>query len=96
MTSYSQIELGKVKHVLHDRPLLRKEDFTGIKWRFKTSTYKGLEKLDLNDALLMSYRQYLHGLERFEALHEDCSRYLRKVVQSLKEMRRSGQKPADF
>ena len=72
------------------------EDFKETKGRFKTDPYKDLEKVDLNNAVLMAYWQYVHGLERFEVLYEDCGRDLRKVVESLKEMRRSGQKPAGF
>ena len=73
-----------------------KEDFEETKGQFKTDSYKGLEKVDLNNATLMAYRQYVHGLERFEALYEDRGRDLRKVVESLQEMQRSGQKPVDF
>jgi predicted aminopeptidase len=72
------------------------EDFEKIAARFKTGCYRNLGKVELNNATLMAYRQYVHGLERFEALYEDCGRDLRKVVECFKEMRRSGQEPAGF
>ena len=73
-----------------------KEEFEETQGRFKTDSYKGLEKLDLNNATLMAYRRYVHGLKRFEGLYQGCGGDLRKAVESLKEMRRSGQKPVGF
>jgi len=73
-----------------------KEDFRAIQGQFKTDCYTDMEKVDLNNATLMAYWQYLHGLERFEVLYEDCGRDLRKVVEYFKEIRRSGQRPVGF
>jgi predicted aminopeptidase len=73
-----------------------KEDFRELKVRFKTDSYKGFEKIDLNNAVLLAYRRYIHRLERFEALYEHLGWDLRKVVEFLKEIRASGGKPSSF
>ena len=73
-----------------------KEDFEKIGGQFKTSCYRDLEKVELNNATLMAYRQYVHELKRFEAIYENCGRDLGKVVESLQMMQRSGQKAAGF
>jgi len=73
-----------------------KEDFEKIEGQFKTSCYRDLEKVELNNATLMAYRQYVHGLERFEVLYADCGRDLGKVVESLQKIQRSGQKGRGF
>ena len=73
-----------------------REDFQKVAVNFETSCYRGLENMELNNATLMAYRQYVHGLERFQALYEDCGRDLRKVVESLEEIRRSGRRPINL
>ncbi|MDH7499166.1 MAG: aminopeptidase, partial [candidate division NC10 bacterium] len=73
-----------------------KGDFRTIRGHFQTGCYPDMEKVDLNNASLMAYWQYFHGLERFEALYQDCGGDLRKVVDYFKEIRRSGQEPADL
>jgi predicted aminopeptidase len=73
-----------------------KEDFRAIRGQFQTNCYPDMEKVDLNNAALMAYWQYFHGLDRFEVLYQGCGRDLRKVVEGFKEMRRSGQRPAGF
>ena len=73
-----------------------KEDFEKIEGQFKTSCYRDLEKVELNNATLMAYRQYVHELERFEVLYADCGRDLGKVVESLQKIQRSGQKGRGF
>jgi len=73
-----------------------KEDFRTIKGRFKTDCHPGLDRLDLNNATLMAYWQYLHDLERFEVLYQGSGCDVRKVVEYFKEIRRSGRKPFGF
>ena len=72
------------------------EDFKEIQGQFKTSAYQDLEKINLNNAILMAYRQYVHELERFEVLYENCGRNLEKVVEYFEEMRRSGREAGGF
>jgi len=71
-----------------------KEDFRELKVRFKTDSYKDFKKIDLNNAVLLAYRRYIHRLEKFEALYEHLGWDLRKVVEFLKEIKASKDKPS--
>jgi predicted aminopeptidase len=73
-----------------------KEDFREMKGRFKTDSYQHFEKIDLNNAVILAYRRYIHRLEKFEALYERLGWDLRKVVEFLKEIKASGGKPSSF
>ncbi len=63
-----------------------KEEFGGIKVQLKTDYYKDFEKKDLNNAVLLAYRRYIHRLEKFEALYEYSERDLKKVIEFFKEL----------
>jgi predicted aminopeptidase len=69
-----------------------KEEFRGIKAQFKTDCYKDFDKKDLNNAVLLAYRRYIHRLEKFEVLYESMGKDLRKVVEFFKRLQRSGDK----
>lgn len=71
-----------------------KEEFKEIKGQFKTDCYKDFEKIELNNAVLLAYRRYIHRLERFETLYEYLGRDLRKVVGFFKTIRDSEDKAA--
>ena len=73
-----------------------KEEFREIKVQFKTDCYKDFEKKDLNNAVLLAYRRYIHGLEKFEALYEYLGRDLKKVIEFFKEVQASGESPPSF
>jgi predicted aminopeptidase len=73
-----------------------KEEFREIKVRFKTDCYKDFEKKDLNNAVLLAYRRYIHRLEKFEALYEYLGGDMKKVIEYLKEVRASGEPPSSF
>jgi len=73
-----------------------KEDFKKMKVRFKSNSYQDFEKLNLNNAVLLAYRRYIHRLDRFETLYEQKGRDLRRVVEFFKEVRASGEEPSSF
>jgi hypothetical protein len=61
---------------------------------FKTEGYRNFEKLDINNAVLLAYRRYIHHLENFQALYEDLGNDLRKVIEFFKEIRTSREEPS--
>jgi predicted aminopeptidase len=61
-----------------------KEDFKETMVSFKTESYKNFEKVDINNAVLLAYRRYIHRLENFQALYEQLGRDTRKVVEYFK------------
>jgi predicted aminopeptidase len=71
-----------------------KEDFREKMVSFKTEGYRNFEKLDINNAVLLAYRRYIHHLENFQALYEDLGNDLRKVIEFFKEIRTSREEPS--
>ncbi len=69
-----------------------KEEFREIKVQFKTDCYKDFEKKELNNAVLLAYRRYIHRLEKFEALYEQLGRDIKRVVDYFKTIQTSGNK----
>ena len=59
---------------------------------FKTEGYKNFEKVDINNAVLLAYRRYIHRLENFQALYEQLGRDIRKIVEYFKAIQVSGDK----
>jgi len=72
------------------------EEFKEIKAQFKTDCYKDFGKKDLNNAVLLAYRRYIHRLEKFEALYEYLGRDMKKVIEFFKEVRVSKETPSSF
>ena len=68
------------------------EEFKEIKAQFKTDCYKDFGKKDLNNAVLLAYRRYIHRLEKFEALYEQLGRDIKRVVEYFKTIQTSGNK----
>jgi len=73
-----------------------KEEFRETRARFKTESYRGFEKIDLNNAVLLAYRRYLHRLQRFEILYGQLGRDVSKVVEYFKTIQASGDKPSSY
>jgi predicted aminopeptidase len=71
-----------------------KEEFKKIKGQLKTDCYKDFEKIELNNAVLLAYRRYIHSLEKFETLYENLGRDLKKMVEFFKTIQISGDKTA--
>ena len=72
------------------------EQFKGMEGEFKTDTYRGFEKVELNNAVLLAHQQYIHRLEKFETLFAHLGGSLRKVVEFLKKIKTTEKDPASF
>lgn len=77
----------------------REESFQRLKEEFrkkmaflKTKNYKNFEKVDINNAVLLAYRRYIHRLKKFHALYEQFGMDIRKVVEYFKAIQASGDK----
>jgi len=71
-----------------------KEEFKKIS--FKTDCYKDFEKININNAVLLAYHQYVHRLENFNALYEYFENDLRRMIDFFKEIRNSGREPSSY
>lgn len=79
----------------------RKEIFCSLKGEFRkisfrTDGYKNFEKLDINNAVLLAYRRYIHRLENFQAFYAYFENDLRRVMDFFKEIRTSGEEPSSY
>jgi predicted aminopeptidase len=72
------------------------EQFKGMEGEFKTGTYAGFEKVELNNAVLLAHRQYLHRLDKFESLYRHLGGNLNKVVRFLKNIKTTREDPFSF
>jgi predicted aminopeptidase len=73
-----------------------REEFREVKGHFKTDCYKGFEKVDLNNAVLLAYRRYIHHLENFHTLYDYFGNDLRRMIDFFKEIRTSGEEPSSY
>jgi len=73
-----------------------KEDFRRFKVKLKTRLYFGFEDERLNNAILLSYWQYVGGLELFKELYHLLDEDLRKTIGFLKEVERLGGDPREL
>jgi predicted aminopeptidase len=73
-----------------------KEEFKEIKGRLKTDCYKYFDRMEINNAVLLAYRRYIHRLEKFEILYEHFGGDLKKVVEFFKEVQKSKKTPSSF
>jgi len=73
-----------------------KEDFREKMVSFKTEGYKNFENLDLNNAVFLAYRRYIHRLENFQALYEYFGEDLRRMIEFFKEIRVSKEEPYSY
>jgi hypothetical protein len=67
-----------------------------MKGQFKTEEYRNVDKMGLNNAVLLAYRRYSYRLEEFEALYEYLGRDLKKVIKFFKEVQKSKEEPDIF
>lgn len=70
-----------------------KQGFRGLKTKLKTPLYFGFEDEELNNAVLLSYWQYIGQLELFRELHRRLGEDLGKMLTFLKDVERSGEDP---
>ncbi len=73
-----------------------KEDFRGLKVKLKTRLYFGFEDEGLNNAVLLSYWQYIGELGLFKGLYHMLDEDLGKMIAFLKEVERSGGDPREL
>jgi len=73
-----------------------KEGFQDLKVKLKTPYYLGFEDEELNNAVLLSYWQYIGGLELFEGLYHCLGEDLGKMIAFLKDVERSGEDPREL
>jgi predicted aminopeptidase len=71
-----------------------KEGFNQVTAQFATNYYRDFKIGDLNNAVLLAYRQYIRQLEKFETLYKHLGRDIRKVVEYFKTIQASGDKVA--
>lgn len=70
-----------------------KGDFRGLKAQLKTPLYLGFEEERFNNAVLLSYWQYIGGLELFNEFYQVLNEDLGRMVAFLKEVEKSGKDP---
>jgi predicted aminopeptidase len=73
-----------------------KEGFQGLKENLKTPLYLGFGDEGLNNAVLLSYRQYIGDIELFKELHHCLGHDLGRVMAFLKDVERSGEDPREL
>ena len=73
-----------------------KEDFREKMASFKTEGYKNFEKVDINNAVLLAYRRYIHRLEKFQALYNHLGNDIRRIIEFFKEIRASKAEPSSY
>lgn len=72
------------------------EEFREIRGYFKTDCYENFEKVDLNNAVLLAYRRYVHRLENFQALYKYLENDLRRMMEIFREIQVSGEEPSSY
>jgi hypothetical protein len=73
-----------------------REDFNEIKTGLKTEVYKGFDRIELNNAVLLAYHRYVHRLEMYDLLYERLGNDLRQVVEFLKQVPATEQEPFSY
>lgn len=73
-----------------------KEDFGGLKESLKTQFYLGFEDEGLNNAVLLSYRQYIGEVELFKELYHCLGNDLGRVMAFLEDLQGSGEDPREM
>jgi predicted aminopeptidase len=73
-----------------------KEDFRHLKVKLKTRLYYGFEDEGLNNAILLSYWQYIGELELFKGLYHSLDEDLGKMIAFLKEVKGKGGDPREL
>ena len=94
LSAYYAREIARDEKLKGRQEIFRsiREGFGEIKVRFKTDCYQDFEKLNLNNAVLLASRRYIHRLERLKDLYESRGKDLMKVVEFFKKIQASGNK----
>jgi predicted aminopeptidase len=102
--AYQQLSNFYAREISRDEKLRGREelfqclkgDFREKMVSFKTESYKNFEKLEINNAVLLAYRRYIHRLENFQALYEYFENDLKRMIDLFKEIRTSGEEPSSY
>jgi predicted aminopeptidase len=96
--NYYAKEISKEEKLRGREEIFRsiQEEFRKIKDQFKTNSYTDFDQLDLNNAVLLAYRRYIHRLENFQALYEYFEKDLRRTIDFFKEIRTSKETPSSY
>jgi len=96
LSAYYGREISKEEKLKGREALFRsiQENFQKMKGQFKTEEYRNVDKMGLNNAVLLAYRRYFYRLEKFEALYQTLGRDLRRVVEYFKMIKASDNKVA--
>jgi predicted aminopeptidase len=89
LSAYYSKEISREEKLRGREALFRSihESFQEVKERFKTTGYQDVEKVKLNNAVLLAYRRYSCHLEKFEALYRSLGRDLRRVIEYFKKIK---------
>ncbi len=94
---YSRDLPREKKLELRERIFLEaKERFRGLQAKLKTPLYLGFKDEELNNAILLSYWQYIGELELFKGLYKSLGEDLWKMIAFLKDVERSGEDPREL
>jgi predicted aminopeptidase len=98
LSAYYDSEISKEEKLKGREALFRsiEVNFQRMKGQFKTEEYRNVDKIELNNAVLLAYRRYFYRLEKFEALYQYFGRDLRKVIKFFKEVQESKESPDVF
>lgn len=98
LSAYYAKEISRDEKLRGREELFRsiQEDFKEIRGRFQTDAYQNFEMRELNNAVLLAHRRYVHRLEKLEVLYEHLGRDLKRVIEFLKEMQASKEDPSLF
>ena len=73
-----------------------KKDFKETMASFKTESYKNFEKVEINNAVLLAYRRYIHRLGNFQALYRYFGEDLRTMIGFFREIQRSREEASSY
>ena len=96
LSAYYEREISREEKLKGREALFRsiQENFQKMKGQFKTEGYRNVDKMGLNNAVLLAYRRYFYRLEKFEALYQTLGRDLRRVIEYFKIIKDSDNKMA--
>jgi predicted aminopeptidase len=98
LSTYYGREISREEKLKGREALFRsiQENFQKMKGQFKTEEYRNVDRMGLNNAVLLAYRRYVYRLEKFEALYEYFGKDLKRVVAFFKEIQASKEEPSSF
>ncbi|HUL29925.1 MAG TPA: aminopeptidase, partial [Thermodesulfobacteriota bacterium] len=98
LSNFYGLEISKEEKLKGREELFRrlKEDLKRTVTSFKTESYSNLANVEMNNAVLLAYRRYIHRLEKFEALYRYFGQDLRKMIGFLREIQGSRKEASSY